>query len=395
MKDKTYLNKSREYLSNGRIQDCLDILKENINDDDILNQVLQLEIRYNTLKRRLNGGTLDINDAQLEENRISNSLLFIISNIAKGKKSFIPKPSQKKPFDVKWIIIGLLGLSLLGLGYFVLSNPDRNAAEKTDPCENIRCLNEGVCNNGTCDCPSGYTGNRCQTKINPENPCQNITCLNGGVCRDGNCDCPSGYTGSRCQTKVSPANPCQNISCLNGGVCRDGNCDCPSGYTGDRCQTRITETTLREDCLNFNYNAIRVKKEGDKYLLTDGNSRMMIFRTEKAANLAVNTIKKYRLNKHCFAVRPDPGLKYFLSGANIPSGSIAGEDCLKISSPDNLRIKQRGNNSFSIIDTGGGTPYSAKSREEAEKIIAIVKKYNAKYTCYISRPSPGMVYLRK
>ena len=32
-----------------------------------------------------------------------------------------------------------------------------------DLCENITCLNGGVCNAGVCDCTAGYTGDSCQT----------------------------------------------------------------------------------------------------------------------------------------------------------------------------------------------------------------------------------------
>ncbi len=35
----------------------------------------------------------------------------------------------------------------------------------TDPCANITCLNEGTCNDGTCDCPEGFIGNSCETPI--------------------------------------------------------------------------------------------------------------------------------------------------------------------------------------------------------------------------------------
>ena len=50
---------------------------------DIKNQVLHLETRLNSLKRKVNSGTINPNDAQIEENRISNSILLIISNLAK------------------------------------------------------------------------------------------------------------------------------------------------------------------------------------------------------------------------------------------------------------------------------------------------------------------------
>ena len=36
-----------------------------------------------------------------------------------------------------------------------------------DPCEGITCANDGVCINGTCDCPTGYSGATCQTQLTP------------------------------------------------------------------------------------------------------------------------------------------------------------------------------------------------------------------------------------
>lgn len=33
------------------------------------------------------------------------------------------------------------------------------------------------------------------------NECKNVNCMNGGVCNDGDCTCPSGYTGKYCETQ--------------------------------------------------------------------------------------------------------------------------------------------------------------------------------------------------
>ena len=33
---------------------------------------------------------------------------------------------------------------------------------KKDPCSGVTCYNGGVCDNGNCNCPSGYTGNNCE-----------------------------------------------------------------------------------------------------------------------------------------------------------------------------------------------------------------------------------------
>jgi PKD repeat protein len=40
-----------------------------------------------------------------------------------------------------------------------------------------------------------------------ENKCANVSCLNGGTCNNGACQCPTGFTGSRCETPATNAAP--------------------------------------------------------------------------------------------------------------------------------------------------------------------------------------------
>ena len=72
---------------------------------------------------------------------------------------------------------------------------------KKDPCANTQCLNGGICTDGTCSCPTGYSGPNCATK----DPCLGVTCRNGGYCANGTCNCPTGYSGSDCGIEVTPA----------------------------------------------------------------------------------------------------------------------------------------------------------------------------------------------
>lgn len=69
-----------------------------------------------------------------------------------------------------------------------------------DKCAGKSCLNGGVCNDGTCNCPGGYSGPNCET----HDPCYGITCLHGGTCANGICNCPPGYGGSDCGTELQP-----------------------------------------------------------------------------------------------------------------------------------------------------------------------------------------------
>ncbi|CEF62801.1 Epidermal growth factor-like domain-containing protein [Strongyloides ratti] len=51
------------------------------------------------------------------------------------------------------------------------------------------CINGGTLNNGTCICPSGYSGNYCEKPL----------CYNGGTSIQNQCKCPTNYFGKFCQ----------------------------------------------------------------------------------------------------------------------------------------------------------------------------------------------------
>lgn len=35
-----------------------------------------------------------------------------------------------------------------------------------------------------------------------KDPCKDVVCQNGGTCNEGDCDCTSGYEGAKCETEV-------------------------------------------------------------------------------------------------------------------------------------------------------------------------------------------------
>ncbi|KAF7252501.1 von Willebrand factor D and EGF domain-containing protein [Varanus komodoensis] len=97
------------------------------------------------------------------------------------------------------------------------------------------CQNGALCiRNGTCFCPKGYEGERCQyATCYPK-------CKNGGKClRPGKCRCQPGYGGRYCH-KVNCEGGCQNGGeCISvGGAVK---CLCASGWTGSSCQEETVE----------------------------------------------------------------------------------------------------------------------------------------------------------
>lgn len=62
----------------------------------------------------------------------------------------------------------LLYALLAVIGMYSCSSDDEGKKELIDPCENVTCLNEGVCADGKCTCPDGYTGTECEVQNAPK-----------------------------------------------------------------------------------------------------------------------------------------------------------------------------------------------------------------------------------
>lgn len=59
-------------------------------------------------------------------------------------------------------------LFLIFLTTLLACSKDENPPVVTDPCEEIICQNQGVCNDGICECPFGYEGDLCEIQRIPK-----------------------------------------------------------------------------------------------------------------------------------------------------------------------------------------------------------------------------------
>ncbi len=120
-----------------------------------------------------------------------------------------------------------------------------------NPCDNIICQNQGVCNPDTavCACPAGFSGVLCETDLCVAlNNCNAAT--NKGVCErsagSARCACASGFMGARCDIATSGCTG-MPVICENNGIANScTTCTCPvgTGFSGDCCETCALSCTM-------------------------------------------------------------------------------------------------------------------------------------------------------
>ncbi|XP_022110883.1 sushi, von Willebrand factor type A, EGF and pentraxin domain-containing protein 1-like [Acanthaster planci] len=128
-------------------------------------------------------------------------------------------------------------------GHIQIVTPSK--CDLVDDCASNPCASGSTCiddvNQFICQCPLGFTGQRCQTNID-DCGTDSSPCDNGGTCVDGignfTCQCPLGFSGQVCELRRG----CRNVSNPFRGnlVCQiDGqeqNCtiSCWQGYSFSR-----------------------------------------------------------------------------------------------------------------------------------------------------------------
>ncbi|OAF71325.1 Epidermal growth factor-related protein 1 [Intoshia linei] len=116
---------------------------------------------------------------------------------------------------------------------------------------NCLCMNDGVCEDGTCLCNYPFHGSYCEMSslCNP-NPCER-----NGKCEQISfdmfiCHCKDGWTGPRC---LDDLNECELNPCFHNGKCRnllaDFECECPPQWHGKTCELSM-KPCVSHKCLH-------------------------------------------------------------------------------------------------------------------------------------------------
>jgi len=156
---------------------------------------------------------------------------------------------------------------------------------------------------------------------------------------------------------------------------------------------RAEKLPLQEDCVSFNYRNLELQQIGGSWKVVEGGHWLLDFGGNKAeAELALKTIRHYKMNSHCFVGRPNSSMDYWLADGKAPVGSMAGEDAIKFD-PEKIEVKQISGR-WKIVEGDHWILDFAGERDEAEAALRIIRKYGFSYICFVGRPDPSMTYFR-
>ena len=66
-----------------------------------------------------------------------------------------------------------------------------------------------------------------------------------------------------------------------------------------------------EDCIRFNAGSLEVRADGNRWLMTDGRSRMVMFDDAAEAHRSLFLVQYYGFTHQCFIGRPNASLRYW------------------------------------------------------------------------------------
>lgn len=151
---------------------------------------------------------------------------------------------------------------------------------------------------------------------------------------------------------------------------------------------------VKEDCVAFNWRTVQRKQINGSWKLVDGSHWLFDFGANgQEAQTALRIIRHYRVDNSCFVGRPNPSLKYMLSGGKAPAGAFSGEDCLAFNATA-AKVEQH-NGRWKIVDGNHWLFDFGGNQDEARQALAVIRQQHFRYSCFVGRPNPSFTYLRR
>ena len=135
-----------------------------------------------------------------------------------------------------------------------------------------------------------------------------------------------------------------------------------------------------EDCLGYDHGALAVVAEGDRWLLTDGSSRMLMLDSEEDANNALAVAQHF--STQCFIGRADAEMEYW-NGPSPGAPSLSRTDCIPYDNT-NLTIRSAPSG-WQLVQ---GSMLMATFETEADAGRGLVVAQASGRQCFVGRVSP-------
>jgi len=146
-------------------------------------------------------------------------------------------------------------------------------------------------------------------------------------------------------------------------------------------------------CVAFNPGNAAIAQLDGTWVISDGETSLGDFgNNEGQAERALAIIKHYGMNERCVAGESDSDLRYWLVDGQAPSGELSGETCFSFNT-DAIKVKQS-DESWKIVE-GRNNILNFQEENVARAAYQVIQKHSFSQFCFVGRPEPTFLYLRK
>ena len=129
-----------------------------------------------------------------------------------------------------------------------------------------------------------------------------------------------------------------------------------------------------QDCISHNVDNLTVTFINGSFKIVDGSHSLLDFGLNVMdAKRALDIIKYYRMDSHCFVGRPNAPFEYWLAAGAAPSGDMGGEDCISFN-PNTIEVKYVSGR-WKIVDGSHWMFDFDQNQGNAKKAYDIIKYY--------------------